>query len=60
MIDTIVMSGGNIQDGFALGFLKKRIEEGKRREPESGSGRQRPGVVYEKSGDHTRSCSGRF
>ena len=30
MIDTIVMSGGNIQDGFALGFLKKRIEEGKR------------------------------
>lgn len=30
MIDTIVRSGGNIQDGFALGFLKKRIEEGKR------------------------------
>mgnify|MGYP002620495208 FL=1 len=30
MIDTIIMSGGNIQDGFALGFLKKRIEEGQR------------------------------
>ena len=27
MIDTIIMSGGNIQDGFALGFLKKRIKE---------------------------------
>ena len=30
MIDTIVMSGGNIQDDFALGFLKKRIKEGGR------------------------------
>ena len=30
MIDTIVMSGGNIQDGFALGFLKHRIEQSKR------------------------------
>lgn len=28
MIDTVIISGGNIQDGFALGFLKKRIEEG--------------------------------
>ena len=27
MFDTIIMSGGNIQDGFALGFLKKRIKE---------------------------------
>lgn len=30
MIDTVIISGGNIQDGFALGFLKKRIEEGQR------------------------------
>lgn len=27
MIDTIIISGGNIQNGFALDFLKKRIEE---------------------------------
>ena len=29
MIDTIIISGGNIQNGFALDFLKKRIEERK-------------------------------
>ena len=27
MIDTKIISGGNIQNGFALDFLKKRIEE---------------------------------
>ena len=27
MIDTVIISGGNIQNGFALDFLKKRIEE---------------------------------
>ena len=27
MIDTIIISGGNIQNCFALDFLKKRIEE---------------------------------
>lgn len=27
MIDTVIISGGNIQDGFALDFLKKRIKE---------------------------------
>ena len=30
MIDTVIISGGNIQNGFALDFLKKRIEEGGR------------------------------
>ena len=30
MIDTIIISGGNIQNGFALDFLKKRIKEGGR------------------------------
>ncbi len=27
MIDTVIISGGNIQNGFALDFLKKRIKE---------------------------------
>ena len=27
MIDTIIVSGGNIHSDFALDFLKKRIEE---------------------------------
>ena len=27
MIDTVIISGGNIQDGFALDFLKKKIKE---------------------------------
>ena len=27
MIDTIIISGGNIQNGFALDFLKKKIKE---------------------------------
>ena len=30
MIDTVIISGGNIQNGFALDFLKKRIKEGGR------------------------------
>lgn len=30
MTDTIIMSGGNIQDDFALGFLRKRIQKGGR------------------------------
>ena len=29
MIDTIIISGGNIQNGFALDFLKKIQEERK-------------------------------
>lgn len=28
MIDTVIISGGNIQNGFALDFLKKRMEKG--------------------------------
>ena len=27
MIDTIIVSGGNIQNGFALDFLRKNIEK---------------------------------
>ena len=58
MIDTIIISGGNIQNGFALDFLKKRVEESRGKKIALVAADK--GMVYEKPGIYSGSCSRGF
>ena len=76
MIDTVIISGGNIQNGFALDFLKKLKKETNRktsaqkstshskdrrkRKPCPCCGRQWNGMVHEEPGIYSGSCSRGF
>lgn len=60
MIDTIIISGGNIQNGFALDFLKKRIEESRGEKITLVAADKGMELIYEKPGIYSGSCNWGF